>query len=465
MLLRETQRCHLVGVAGAGMSALAQFHATGGVQVTGSDRLFDTGRSLDLRRRLDAAGVTITPQDGSGVVQGLDCVVFSTAVETDNPDLTRARELGLPIVHRSDCLSAIVSAHKTVVIAGTSGKSTVAAMLWEILSLALGRVSVISGGPILRLRDEGLVGNAFNARSDLLVVEGDESDGTLVKYDAPYLSVLLNMSKDHKELDELSAIFGDFLRRSSSICIDADADNVSQFRLPAFYRTLPHMPDIHTFGFTRGDLRAEDIELGPWDSRFRVDGIRCTLPVPGAHNVFNATAAMSAACAVGVSLETAATALASFRGVFRRLQVVGECRGVRVIDDFAHNPAKILAAMAAAQLGARRLLTIYQPHGVFPTKFLKRELIEAFRESLRPEDKLWLPDIYTVGAVDTSISSADIAVPLVEAGCHARHVATWDAIAREIAAEARPGDVVLVMGARDPELPARAQSVLDAICA
>jgi UDP-N-acetylmuramate--alanine ligase len=359
------------------MSALAQFCAMGGAKITGSDRLFDMRQAVDVRSRLEACGIVITPQDGSGVVHGIDSVVLSTAVETDNLDLSRARQLGIPIVHRSDCLSDIVSAHRAIVVAGTSGKSTVTAMIWEILSAALGRVSVISGGPIMRLRDDGLLGNALKTSSDVLVVEGDESDGTLVKYDAPFVSVLLNMSRDHKSLETLASTFGDFLRRSASIHIDADSENLSQFRDEAFYQHSARPPHIQSFGLIAGDIRAQDMQLAASHSSFSIQGVRFALPLPGAHNVFNATAAVSAASAFGVSLEAAANALASFRGVLRRFQSIGECCGVRVIDDFAHNPAKISAAIAAAQLGGSRLLAIYQPHGAFPTKFLKRELIAA----------------------------------------------------------------------------------------
>jgi UDP-N-acetylmuramate--alanine ligase len=465
-MVSNTLRCfHMIGVAGAGMSALAQFCAQGGSKVTGSDRLFDRGTGADARHRLQTQGVEIVAQDGSGIRDGVDCVVFSSAVESDNPDLVRARAKGISILHRSDCLNEIVQAHRTVVIAGTSGKSTVTAMVWQILSAALGRVSVISGGPILELRDEGSIGNALNARSDVLVVEGDESDGTLAKYQAPYLSVLLNVSKDHKPVDELLEIFGDFLRRGVSVRVFADASNLAPFREPRFYESSSRPTEIGTFGVQRGDIRAQDIELGSWQSAFTIDGVQFRLPVPGAHNVVNAVAAVAAASGYGVSLAVAADALSTFRGVFRRLQLVGECRGVRVIDDFAHNPAKIRAAISAAQLSATRVLAIYQPHGVFPTKFLKDELVAAFSESLRPCDQLWLPDIYNVGALDTSITSSELVRGLVPLGCNAHHLPTWKPLMADVVAQSCEGDAVLVMGARDPELPTRARELLDALCA
>jgi UDP-N-acetylmuramate-alanine ligase len=461
---------HIVGLAGSGMSALAQFYAMEGIRVSGSDRIFDNGGGSDMQHRLSKVGVRIVPQDGSGVVDGLDCIVLSTAVTDSNLDLDRARELGIQVKHRSDCLKEIVDSHKTVVIAGTSGKSTVSAMTWEILSSNLDRVSVVTGGPIIRLRDEGFVGNAFNANGEALVVEGDESDGTLVKYEAPHLSVLLNLGKDHKEIEELERIFGEFLRSSSSIRIFADAENLARFRDPSFYEGGPRRPDIATFGFASGDLRVEYIELTSYDSRFSIAGVRFSLPVPGRHNVFNALAAVSAAQAYGIPIERSAEVLGSFSGVYRRYQVLGECDGIRVVDDFAHNPDKIRAAIATAQLDRTdqidwsRVLAIYQPHGFFPTKFLRSELVAAFLESLHPHDHLWLPDIYNAsGPPDPSISSADVIRPIAAAGRHARYVPTWTELAGEVAAEARPGDVVLVMGARDPSLHDRALGIFDAI--
>lgn len=461
---------HIVGAGGAGMSALAQFYAMeGAARVTGSDRLFDAGGGADLRRRLERTGVEIVAQDGSGVDAGTSFVAVSTAIEDANPDIARARALGVDLRHRSDCLKAIAESEgrfRPTIVAGTSGKSSVVAMTWEIVSEGGERpVSLLTGGAVNRLRARGLVGNAFNAGDGPLIVEGDESDGTLVKYDNPFQAVMLNMSKDHKELDELEEIYGAFLRRCRTIVINGDDDNIAKFRSPSFYAPERLSPRFDTFGLRHGDLVPEDVELGPEGSSFTLDGVAFELPVPGLHNVFNAVAAAAAARNYDFALADCARFLKGYQGVHRRFEKVGTCDGIQVIDDFAHNPEKIRAAIAAAHLRAKRVLAVYQPHGFFPTKLLRHELVAAFIEALEPADKLWLPDIYYVGGTaDKTISSADLAGPVAAAGRDARHVPGWDALTAEVVREAKSGDLVLVMGARDPGLTDRAREILRAAC-
>ncbi len=219
-----------------------------------------------------------------------------------------------------------------------------------------------------------------------------------------------------------------------------------------------------TFGLSTGDLRAEGLQLSAGGSSFSVGGVAFTLPVPGRHNAENALAAIAACVNEGVSLEDCARALVSFQGVARRFQSLGIERGIEVVDDFAHNPAKIAATLTAARLRAPRILAVYQPHGFAPTRHLKNELIAAFAEGLRPGDRLWLPDIYYVGGTASKdISSRDVVDPLAAKGLNAFHVAERAAIVPLIAAEARAGDLVIVMGARDPSLSDFARDILTAL--
>ncbi|HEX4046946.1 MAG TPA: Mur ligase domain-containing protein, partial [Elusimicrobiota bacterium] len=274
----EGEKVHFVGAAGFGVSALAQFHVMGGGRATGSDRTFDAGGAAELRAKLEALGIEIFPQDGSALDGGHAYAVASTAIEKDNKDLERVRALGLKLVHRADELSRHVAERKTIAVAGTSGKSTVVAMIFEILEAAGLSPSVITGGALNSLVRRGLVGNAFRGKSDLMVVESDESDGTLVRY-RPWLGVYLNISKDHQELADLERLFAEF-RRNSKHWLDA------------------------------GALRAEDVAPGPLGSRFSVDGQAFSLSVPGLHNVENALAAIAACREAGVSLPDCAKALA-----------------------------------------------------------------------------------------------------------------------------------------------------------
>ena len=423
------EKVHFVGAAGFGVSALAQFHVMGGGSATGSDRTFDSGGAAELREKLEKLGVRIFPQDGSALDGTYAYAVASTAIEKDNQDLERVRALGLKLVHRADALEQYVAAHKTIAVAGTSGKSTVVAMIFEILEAAALSPSVITGGALTSLVRRGFVGNAYRGKSELLVVESDESDGTLVRY-RPWLGVYLNISKDHQDLTELERLFAEF-RRNSVEWLDATA------------------------------LRAASVEAGPAGSRFVVDGQDFSLPVPGLHNVENALAAIAACRKAGVALPVCAKALGGFQGVSRRFESVGTSRGVEVIDDFAHNPVKVAAALAAAHLRAKRVLSVFQLHGFAPARFMKAEFLDAFAASLAPGDVLYLPEIfYAGGTAAKDISAADYARELKARGKDARFFADRSAIAADIAREAKSGDLVISMGARDPSLPGFARDLL-----
>ncbi|MDE2040418.1 MAG: UDP-N-acetylmuramate--alanine ligase [Elusimicrobia bacterium] len=449
---RSAEKLHFVGVAGNGMSALAQLRAWEGCTVSGSDRLADRGSLGQAGQRLSAAGVSILPQDGSGVSSATARVVVSSAIEEGNPDLLRAAALGVPLVHRADELASFASARKTVAVAGTSGKSTVTAMLFHILSRAKREPSVAAGAALTSLRREGLLGNAWLGKSELLVLEADESDGSIGRYH-PFIGLLLNLSKDHKELGELMALFSGFKAASESFIVSADAPGLDELR-----------PGAMTYGFRAGELRGRALSLGTEGSRFEVEGVEFRLPLVGAHNADNALAAVAAATRLGVGLAQAAEALAGFRGVHRRFERVGQAGGVEVVDDFAHNPEKVRAALAAAHLRARRVLAVFQLHGFAPARFLKKEFIAAFLQALGPEDVLWLPDIYYAGGTAAKdVSARDYAEALLAAGKNARHAPERSALPLEIAASAKAGDLVLIMGARDPSLPELAAEVLAAL--
>lgn len=459
---RKSPRLHFAGVAGSGMSALAQFHCLRGGTASGSDRSFDRAvpdpAAVEIRAWLEKVGLQVFPQDGTALSAdpSPDRVVVSTAVEDSVPDVRAARGRGVPLEHRSEMLAGIVATHRSVAVAGTSGKSTVTAMLFELLESAGLDPSVITGGELLRLRERGLLGNAWAGRGDLLVLEADESDGSLVRYE-PWMGCLLNLQRDHKEPEELAAIFATFRERVRGPFVLGDDPNLDPFARPAI-----------RFGFTdRADVRGTDLELWPEGSRFRVarsataEKATCELPVPGEHNAQNALAAIAAALAAGVGLEEAARHLGRYRGVARRFQRIGVARGVEVIDDFAHNPEKIAAALRTARLRARRLLAVYQPHGYGPTRFLRGGLVDAFARGLTASDRLYLPEIfYAGGTAQKDISSADIVREVSARGVAARFAAAREELIEPIVQEAREGDLVLVMGARDPSLTEFSRRIL-----
>jgi UDP-N-acetylmuramate-alanine ligase len=454
LLLDPEVRAHFVGVAGSGMSALAHLRALSGARVSGSDRDFDRGLREDERARCARLGVALFAQDGSGV-RGAGVVVASTAAESAVPDLALAKDLGVPVVHRAAWLAAHIRTRRTVAVAGTSGKSTVVAMVFEGLRGAGLDPGVVTGGDLRALQKDGLRGNAWSG-SGPLVVEADESDKSLVEY-APEVAVVLNLQRDHDEIAETAKAFATFLAATKGRRLIGDDAALAPFRAGA-----------RRVGFTLdAEWGAEDVELGRDGSSFRLrgpDGFRTPvrLPVPGIHNVENAVAALAACGELGADVARAAAALASFQGVARRFEVVARPRGAEVIDDFAHNPAKIAAALATARLRGGRVFAFFQPHGYGPTRFLRADLVDAFATSLGPQDRAFLGEIYFAGGTTAKdISSADLVADLRARGVAVTFLADRSQLADALRDDLRAGDVILVMGARDPTLSDFARQVAE----
>ena len=447
-------RFHYAGVGGSGMSALAQFQVMRGGRASGSDRGFDAGGRAGARAQLEALGIGIRPQDGSGIDDDCAALVVSTAVEPEVPDYAAAVARGVPVVHRSRLLAHFVGEQRTIAVSGTSGKSTVVAMTFEILRGAGRDPSVITGGDLIALQKEGLWGNAWAGRSELLVVEADESDGSLVAYE-PSIAVVLNLQKDHKDPAEVFEMLRIFERRTRETLVCGVGAELAPLLEEARSRGVR----CETFG------KAQAIHLEADGSRFELDGVGFRLPVPGAHNVENALAAIAACRALGVGLAEMVAPLAAFQGVGRRFQTIGRANGVEVVDDFAHNPKKIEAAIATAKRRASgRVLAVYQPHGYGPTRFLRPDLVEAFATALGAEDRLWLLEIfYAGGTAQRDFSAADIVAEIAARGRRAGFAASRGELIGFLAPEARSGDLILIMGARDPSLTDLARAVLGAI--
>jgi UDP-N-acetylmuramate--alanine ligase len=452
-LVINEHRCrsvHFTGIFGSGMSALAQYLRFQGITVSGSDRLHASEDTASIRQSLEGLGCAIVHQDGSGVGADTDVVCVSTAIEESNPDIAAARSRGLPILHRSDLLAAIIAAKKTIAVAGTSGKSTVTAMIFEFLTACGKSPSLISGAGLRRLEKQGLIGNAFSGGSDLLVVEADESDGTLVKY-CPEAAVFLNISKDHKTIDEIKQLFQTLA--SQSPWTASNADDPILATLPATVR----------FGRNgSGSWRPDQEQLLPTSVKLFKSGVEYHLPLPGSHNLENLSAALCVCEHFGCGQTALANAVKNYEGVARRFSVTGTKQNVHVVDDFAHNPAKLAAALSAARGLSGRIIAVYQPHGFGPTRFLKDEYIATFRTAFRQHDSLYLlPIYYAGGTAQKNISSEDIIQGLGTAAFKAQALSGRDELLTKLKVDAKSGDCVLLMGARDPSLPALVRKVVE----
>jgi UDP-N-acetylmuramate--alanine ligase len=436
-----------VGIGGSGMLPLAQIVRARGHEVAGSDRSLDQGRLNAKFESLAGDGIGLHAQDGSGVTSGQQIVVASAAVEATVADIVCAEALGCARMTRAELLAELFNAAPTgIAIGGTSGKSTVCGMIGWILA-ATGRDPTIMNGAVMKNFASGARVGAPDAP---FVSEVDESDGSIALYH-PAIAVLNNVAVDHKPMDELKQLFGDYLGRARAVIVNADN--------PDALALAP--PDALTYGLTSGTLQATGITERPDGVDFMLSDLAVSLQVPGRHNVSNALAALGAATAAGVPIADVVAALANFQGLKRRLETVGEEGGVTVIDDFGHNPDKIAATLSALHAFPGRLLVYFQPHGYGPLKQMGRELAYAFRANLREGDVLVISDpAYFGGTVDRSVGSEEL-VGMV--GDQAEHIAARESCGERLLALAKPGDRIIVMGARDDTLSTFAQGLLDAL--
>ncbi|HEX4693270.1 UDP-N-acetylmuramate--L-alanine ligase [Sphingomonas sp.] len=464
------RRFFFVGIGGSGMMPLATILAARGATVAGSDRSLDAGRLPAKFDHLRELGVELFAQDGSGIVSPDQVVVASAAIEASVPDIVAADAIGCERRTRAELLAELFNAAPiSIGVAGTSGKSTVTGMIGWILH-ATGRDPTVMNGAVMKnfaTPDapfaSALVGQGPN-KDGAFVSEVDESDGSIALY-RPSVAVLNNVSLDHKSMEELRRLFGDFAHRATTTVV-----NVEDAESAALAATLDRARTVTFAVETEADLVAEHLSPEPHAIAFDLvangERHRIGLAVPGRHNVSNALAAIGAVTAAGVALGEAAGAIEGFAGLRRRFELVGEAEGVAVIDDFGHNPDKIAATLATLHAHPGRLLLLFQPHGYGPLKVMRRELVDAFANGLKPGDVLILPDpAYYGGTVSREVTSADIVADLAARGCDARHIADRAEAAATIAGLAQGGDRVVVMGARDDTLSQVAADILATIAA
>jgi len=450
------------GIGGSGMLPLAMIVQARGGRIEGSDRSRDQGRTPEKFAWLEAHGAVLHPQDGSGVTRADQIVVASGAIEDTVPDIAAAKAAGAAIVTRPQLLSRLFNAAPASIgVAGTSGKSTITGMIAWILDRA-GRAPTVVNGAVMKnfAGADNPFASAFVGGPDLFVAEVDESDGSIARYN-PTVAVVSNISLDHKSMEELRDLFGGFTGRAGTAVLNLDNPETA---------ALAQLHADRAVTFSLGDegatLSAHDLAHLPTGMRFRLRQAggadhAVVLNVPGAHNVANALAALAAVSAIGVPLTEAVVALETFAGIRRRMEVVGTANGVTVIDDFAHNPDKIAATLKTLHAFEGRLLILFQPHGFGPLRLMKDDLIDGFAGLMREVDVLLMPEpVYYGGTTERSVGSEDIASGVRAAGRNAEALKTRDACGDRLVELARPGDRIIVMGARDDTLSVFAADLL-----
>jgi len=456
--MSEAKSYFFCGIGGSGMLPLALIVQARGHQVAGSDRTLDQGRLAQKFEFLRSRGIDLFPQDGSGITGPDQIVVTSAAIEESVPDVVKARAVGASRITRPELLAGLFNAAGTgIAVGGTSGKSTVTGMIGWILHAA-GRDPTVMNGAVMKnfVSPDVPFASALAGAGDAFVSEVDESDGSIALY-RPKIAVLNNISLDHKSLDELRHLFRDFAGRAETVVLNLD-DDETRFLAAAL---PPERLVTYSLRDEGAGLFGTGIVEEPSAVSFSVAGRQVRLQVPGRHNVENALAALAAAGAAGVPLAQAAAALAGFAGLRRRFERVGEAGGVTVIDDFAHNPDKIEATLRTLHAFPGRLLLFFQPHGYGPLRTMKDDLIACFVQQMAAGDVLIMPDpAYYGGTTSREVGSADIVAGIVDHGRRAEHVEDRADCADRLAELARPGDRIVVMGARDDTLTLFAEALV-----
>jgi UDP-N-acetylmuramate--alanine ligase len=450
--IADFNQVFFIGVAGTGMSALAQYLQGVGKNVRGSDRYFKAGEFNETRQKLEAGGILCFEQDGSGIDAATNLVVVSTAVEETVPEVQLARQLNIPIIKRSELLALIAKSKKTIAVGGTSGKSTTSAMLFDILQYAGLQPSIISGAGLVSIIREGKIGNAACGKGEWLVIEADESDGSIIQYEAE-IGLLLNIDKDHKEIDELMQVFTIFKNNSGQFIVN------QSHSLAAKLSTGNKFDFCHHNNCSAGYV-AENFNQAGLAVSFTINTVPFALQVLGRHNMENALAAAAVAAAAGVDLSVAAKALQNYEGIYRRHQVIGQKSGVWLIDDYAHNPAKCAASIAACQPIAPKVIAWFQPHGYGPTRFLRQDFVQDIAHALRPQDEIWMSEIFYAGGTATKdISANDLITDLQQLGKNAFFTEDRNQLLTNLRPHLTENCVLLLMGARDPSLETFAAQV------
>jgi UDP-N-acetylmuramate--alanine ligase len=436
------QHLHFTGIGGIGMSGIAEVLLNLGYRISGSDAKLSA-----ITERLAGMGATVYEGHQASNLGGARALVVSSAVDEHNPEVQEARRRGIPVIPRGELLAELMRLKYGIAVAGSHGKTTTTSMTATILNYAGLDPTVVVGGRV------GTMGgaNARVGKSDFLVVESDESDGSFLKL-APIVAVVTNIDREHLDhypsLDAIRAAFIEFVNKVpfyGAVIVCLDDPNVQGILPEIRRRTI-------TYGTTsQADIEATDVGCGHFASdfglRYRATDLgRFHLAIPGRHNVLNAMAAIAVAMELEVKPETIREALATFSGVDRRFQVRGKERGVTVVDDYGHHPTEIRATLDGARLwGFRRIHVLFQPHRYSRTYHLMDEFARAFHQA----DSVFVMDIYAASEKPIEGVTAESLVERIRQFGHrgVQYVGTMDRGVEALLGTARDGDLVLTLGA------------------
>ncbi|MBD8500791.1 UDP-N-acetylmuramate--L-alanine ligase [Paenibacillus arenosi] len=442
--MKTMEHIHFIGIGGYGMSAIARVMLEMGYTVTGSDVA-----KQELTDKLEKKGATIHIGHDERYVQGSDVVVYSTACPKDNVERVAAKERNIPVLHRSEMLARLLNAKKGIAVAGAHGKTTTSSMIALVLERCGVDPTFIIGGEVTNLGT-----NAKAGKSDYVVAEADESDGTFLAY-YPNIAVVTNIEADHLEnyggdFERLKQAYVQFLSQveESGAAVLCSDDPIVKEMIPAV------RSNIVTYGVEQGaDYQAVDIEADDRQMFFTVkrgDQVlgRVELSVPGQHNVLNAMATLVVCMQAGVPFEEAAAAITEFTGAKRRYQIIGQANDITVVDDYAHHPTEIEATLLAAKASGKRIVAVFQPQRYSRTYFL----FEQFSRAFGGADEVIITDIYSPAGEKQieGVNSSKLTENIRElSNSNVHYIPTKEEVVQHLQQSVKPGDIVLTMGAGD----------------
>lgn len=459
---------HFVGIGGIGMSGLASMYKSIGYRVCGSDRGSHLAENQKILAPLRNKGIAIYPQDGSysKSEKSVDYLVYSSAIESDNPDFLAMPE-NCKKIHRSEALQKVINESSflnTIAVSGSCGKSSVCGLLSETLYNLTGEVNSLNGAIIKRFVSESEAGNFHGEGDKFFVFEADESDKSLVNYSPDY-AILLNIGTDHYSKEELAEVFAKFINRVKKLAVVSDEvysliqDKITNdIKIVRFSEKLEANLSNGVY-FINSYERIEN--QGKLNIEITIDNqYKVTLPMPGFHNGVNALAVFALLTNLGFPAEEVSRAITDFHGVARRFDFIKTNENqVMIYDDYAHNPEKIISCLKGArEICNGQIFLIFQPHGYGPLGFMEESLFEFLEENLRAEKELFimLEAYYAGGTSSFSPHSKDVIDRYRQKSTNPEkylYLDSRDAVKEFVKNHACKGDVVMVMGARDNSLP------------